>query len=42
MSYQEISENLDVPLGTVKTWVHRARQELIAKLRHRDAIPGSK
>ncbi|QGJ69502.1 RNA polymerase subunit sigma [Planctomycetales bacterium 10988] len=38
MSYAEISEALDCPLGTVKTWVHRARRELIAKLRRRGII----
>jgi RNA polymerase sigma-70 factor (ECF subfamily) len=27
-SYQEISETLGCPLGTVKTWVHRARCQL--------------
>ena len=38
MCYNEISEELGVPLGTVKTWVHRARRELIAKLRKRGAL----
>ncbi len=28
LSYAEIAERLGVPLGTVKTWVHRARREL--------------
>lgn len=32
MQYEEIAAVLDVPLGTVKTWLHRAR------LRLRDAI----
>jgi RNA polymerase sigma-70 factor (ECF subfamily) len=32
LSYQEIAEVMDIPLGTVKTWVHRARRELIAQL----------
>ena len=27
-SYEEIAEILDLPLGTVKTYIHRARQEL--------------
>ena len=40
LSYQEISEKMNVPLGTVKTWVHRARQELIGQLRQRGAIAG--
>jgi len=40
MSYQDISAKLNVPLGTVKTWVHRARQELICKLRQRGVLGG--
>lgn len=39
LSYAEIAEAMDVPLGTIKTWVHRARRELIEALRKRDAIP---
>lgn len=39
-SYQEISDELQVPLGTVKTWVHRVRRELINALRKRGAIGG--
>ncbi len=42
MCYNEISESLDVPLGTVKTWVHRARRELIVKLRKRGVLSDSK
>ncbi len=38
LSYQEISEALDCPLGTVKTWVHRARRELIARLAQRGVV----
>jgi len=26
--YEEIAEILDLPLGTVKTYIHRARNEL--------------
>lgn len=37
-SYGEIAEILDVPLGTVKTWVHRARRDLIEALRERGAV----
>lgn len=38
MCYNEISESLNIPLGTVKTWVHRARRELIMKLRKRGVL----
>lgn len=38
MSYQEIAETLSSPLGTIKTWVHRARQELIQFLSRRGVI----
>jgi RNA polymerase sigma-70 factor (ECF subfamily) len=27
-SYEEVSDMLDLPLGTVKTYLHRARKEL--------------
>ena len=33
-SYQEIAEIMDVPLGTVKTYIHRARLELKEALGH--------
>ena len=39
LSYAEISATLECPLGTVKTWVHRARRELIAQLRTRGVVP---
>ena len=39
LSYHEIAESMSIPLGTVKTWVHRARRELIDALRQRGAIP---
>jgi RNA polymerase sigma-70 factor (ECF subfamily) len=32
--YEEIAEIMDVPLGTVKTYIHRARNELRSKLEH--------
>ena len=34
-SYLEIAEILGRPVGTIKTWVHRARQELLEQLRSR-------
>lgn len=36
LSYAEIAEALGCPLGTVKTWVHRARQELIQAIKRSD------
>jgi len=31
-SYEEVAAMLDLPLGTVKTWLHRARRQLAAAL----------
>ena len=42
LSYAEIAEAMGVPLGTVKTWVHRARKELIECLRQRGVVPESR
>jgi RNA polymerase sigma-70 factor (ECF subfamily) len=33
-SYEEIATTLDLPLGTVKTYIHRARHELRRMLEH--------
>jgi RNA polymerase sigma-70 factor, ECF subfamily len=33
-SYEEIAATLDLPLGTVKTYIHRARHELRGLLQH--------
>ena len=33
-SYEEIATTLDLPLGTVKTYIHRARHELRLALEH--------
>jgi RNA polymerase sigma-70 factor (ECF subfamily) len=40
MCYADIAKTLDIPLGTVKTWVHRARRELIVRLRKRGVLGG--
>jgi RNA polymerase sigma-70 factor (ECF subfamily) len=42
LSYAEISDAMDCPLGTVKTWVHRARRELIARLAQRGVVQALK
>jgi RNA polymerase sigma-70 factor (ECF subfamily) len=42
LSYAQISATLDCPLGTVKTWVHRARRELVAQLRQRGVVQESR
>ena len=38
LSYGEIAEAMSVPLGTVKTWVHRARRVLIDQLQRRGVV----
>jgi RNA polymerase sigma-70 factor (ECF subfamily) len=35
VSYEEISQAIDRPIGTVKVWIHRARHELAAHLARR-------
>jgi len=40
LSYIEISEVLACPVGTAKTWVHRARRELTGVLRRRGVVGG--
>lgn len=39
LSYADIAVALDCPLGTVKTWVHRARRELARLLAERGVTP---
>ncbi len=38
LSYAEIAEVMQCPVGTVKTWIHRARQELIRFLTTRGTL----
>ena len=33
-SYEEITRSLDVPIGTLKIWLHRGRQRLRSNLLH--------
>lgn len=39
-SYEEISQRMQVPLGTVKTWVHRARRSIVTRLAQRGVVEG--
>jgi RNA polymerase sigma-70 factor (ECF subfamily) len=36
--YEEIAAALDRPVGTIKTWLHRARLEVLDRLRRRGMI----
>ncbi len=38
MSYHEIAQRMNCPIGTVKTWVHRARRELVQRLAKRGVV----
>ena len=38
-SYEDMSELIDRPIGTIKTWLHRARAELMVSLRRRGFAP---
>jgi RNA polymerase sigma factor (sigma-70 family) len=37
--YEEIAQALDRPVGTIKTWLHRARLEVLDRLRRRGMVP---
>lgn len=37
--YEEIAEVLERPVGTIKTWLHRARLEILERLRSRGMVP---
>lgn len=39
LSLEEISEIVDKPVGTIKTWLHRARKELAEHLQRRGIVP---
>lgn len=37
--YDEIAEALSRPVGTIKTWLHRARMEVLERLQRRGMVP---
>jgi RNA polymerase sigma-70 factor (ECF subfamily) len=37
--YEEIAQALERPVGTIKTWLHRARLEILDRLRSRGMVP---
>lgn len=36
--YESIAETLDRPVGTIKTWLHRARLEILERLKQRGMV----
>src|SRR5207237_9117647 len=36
--YEEIAQALERPVGTIKTWLHRARLEILERLRQRGMV----
>ena len=39
LPYEEIAEAMEHPVGTIKTWLHRARMEVLERLRSRGMVP---
>jgi RNA polymerase sigma factor (sigma-70 family) len=37
--YEDIAHAMDRPVGTIKTWLHRARLEILDRLRRRGMVP---
>lgn len=40
LPYEDVAEAIERPVGTVKTWLHRAREELLERLRSRGLVDG--
>ena len=38
LSYEEIAARMQRPIGTIKTWIHRTRVDLVQKLRDRGVV----
>jgi RNA polymerase sigma-70 factor (ECF subfamily) len=38
-AYEDIAQALERPVGTIKTWLHRARLEILDRLRQRGMVP---
>ena len=38
LAYEDIADAVDKPVGTVKTWLHRARLEVLDRLRRRGMV----
>jgi RNA polymerase sigma factor (sigma-70 family) len=38
--YEDIARAMDRPVGTIKTWLHRARMEILEHLRRRGMVTG--
>lgn len=38
-SYEEMSQTIGKPIGTIKTWLHRARAEMLTFLRDKGLVP---
>ncbi len=38
LPYEDIAQAIEKPVGTVKTWLHRARLEILERLRRRGMI----
>ncbi len=36
--YEDIAQAMDRPVGTIKTWLHRARLEILDRLRRRGMV----
>lgn len=38
LGYQQIAQRMGRPVGTIKTWIHRARAQLIQQLQDREVV----